>query len=173
MHFSKSSICFCLHNPLMGQRMNSKNKKQKTKHATPGRPQWEQKTDQSLLVVSKLWQIFQTICLRGGRCSPGGDSLLSPQSDICLGNVASRPVMTTAWDRHEAPRAAWGGCLLAKLWRKSGGKLCFLYCAGAWFGCLEGNCWTHLQAIRASKQSRLCWRILPLWNPKTSISKNT
>lgn len=51
--------------------------------------------------------------------------------------------------------------------------LCLLYCAGGWFGCLEGNCWAHSQANRASKQSRYCWRILPLWNPKISISKNT
>lgn len=32
--------------------------------------------------------------------------------------------------------------------------LAFLYCAGAWFRCLEGNCWTHSHAKSASKTIR-------------------
>lgn len=36
-------------------------------------------------------------------------------SVIFLKKVASQPVMTTAWDRCKAPRAARGGCLLAEL----------------------------------------------------------
>lgn len=101
---------------------------------------------------------------------------LSPM--VQIGYLPGKCCLTASNDdsmgQTRSPQSCTGRLPAGKALMKIGRQILdFLYCAGAWFGCLEGNCWTHLQANRASKQLRLLWRILPLWNPKISISKNT
>lgn len=154
MHFYRSSICFCLHNPLVGQRMNKKKTKKtcNAREATVGRRNAPKPAGCGKRVADFSKSFF---------CVVEGVALgvtLSPM--VQIGYLPGKCCLTASNDdsmgQTRSPQSCMGrlpaGKALMKIRRQI---LDFLYCAGAWFGCLEGNCWTHLQANRASKQLRL------------------
>lgn len=97
---------------------------------TAWRPRWEQETDQSLLVMANIYDRYFSLNIFPAAGSTVSSVLCHARGVVALGEtptslrfgsaiflikVASQPVMTTAWDRCKAPRAARGGCLLAEL----------------------------------------------------------